>query len=467
VWTPNCHEWLLLQLAAAQAQLVLVNINPAYRSHEMRYVIGKSRMRALFLWESDERGDYRHILEEARNGHPDNLVHSIFLGQESWHSMLASPGPLPARVADPYDVANIQYTSGTTGDPKGVLLTHHNLVNNGMVISSGFVATEQDRICVPVPLYHCFGCVIGAMTWILSGAAMILPSARFDALSVLEAIDAEQATMVYGVPAMFIAELDHPQFSRFRFTSLRTGMMAGSPCPIEVMKRVIHDMHCAGVIIGYGQTESSPIITMSKVDDPVATRVTTVGTVRPNTEVKVISTEDGATVPFGEEGELCARGYMVMKGYDGDPVTTAATVDSDGWLHTGDLARMQPDGYIKITGRAKDTIIRGGENISPREIEEFLHTHPKVSDVQVVGVPDLRLGEAVAAWVRLSPGAEATEEEIGEFCRGKIAHFKIPKHIRFVDSFPMTISGKVQKFRMREFEIQQRNLQAAAGVETA
>jgi fatty-acyl-CoA synthase len=467
VWTPNCHEWLLLQLAAAQAQLVLVNINPAYRSHEMRYVIGKSRMRALFLWESDERGDYRRILAEARDGHPDSLVHTVFLGHASWRRMLASPGPLPTRTADPHDVANIQYTSGTTGDPKGVLLTHHNLVNNGTVIAGGFHASEHDRICVPVPLYHCFGCVIGAMTWILSGAAMILPSERFDALSVLQAIEAEQATMVYGVPAMFIAELNHPEFPRFRLNSLRTGMMAGSPCPIEIMKRVMNDMHCAGVVIGYGQTESSPIITMSKVDDPVSTRVTTVGTVMPNTEVKIVSTEDGSTVPFGEEGELCARGYMVMKGYDGDPETTAATVDAEGWLHTGDLARMQPDGYIKITGRAKDTIIRGGENISPREVEEFLHTHPKIADVQVVGVPDLQLGEAIAAWVSLTAGAESTEEEIRDFCRGKIAHFKIPKYVRFVDGFPMTVSGKVQKFRMRHHEIQQRGLQAADRIEMA
>jgi fatty-acyl-CoA synthase len=460
VWSPNCHEWLLLQLAAARARLVLVNLNPAYRSHEMRFVLARSRMRALFLWEKDERGDYLAILAEARDGHRDNLRHTVCIGGDSWRRMLSNPGPLPAPGGDPQEVANIQYTSGTTGDPKGVLLTHYNLVNNGLVIAGGFEATEQDRICVPVPLYHCFGCVIGAMTWILTGAAMVLPSARFDALAVLQAIDAEQCTMVYGVPAMFIAELEHPEFPRFRLSSLRTGMMAGAPCPIEVMKRVINDMHCRGVIIGYGQTESSPIITMSKVDDPVLTRCTTVGTVRPNTEARIVHTETGEMVPCGEEGELHARGYLVMKGYDGDPETTAATVDGDGWLHTGDLARMEPDGYIRITGRAKDTIIRGGENISPREVEEYLHTHPKIADVQVVGVPDHRLGEAVAAWVRLRAGASASEEEVRDFCRGRIAHFKVPQYVRFVESFPMTISGKVQKFRMRDHEIAARGLSA-------
>ncbi len=454
VWSPNCHEWLLLQLAAARCGLVLVNLNPAYRSHEMRYVIQRSRMRALFLWERDERGDYLAILADARDGQRDELRHVIGIGRESWRGMLGSPGELPESTPAPHAVANIQYTSGTTGNPKGVLLTHHNLVNNGAVIAGGFEATEHDRICLPVPLYHCFGCVIGAMTWILTGAAMVLPSARFDALAVLEAIDAEQCTMVYGVPAMFIAELEHPEFQRFRLTSLRTGMMAGSPCPIEVMKRVMADMHCPGVIIGYGQTESSPIITMSKLDDAVEKRVSTVGVVMPNAEVKIVSTETAEIVAYGEEGELCARGYMVMKGYDGDPETTAATIDSEGWLHTGDLARMQSDGYIRITGRAKDTIIRGGENISPREVEEFLHTHPKIADVQVVGVPDRRLGEAVAAWIRLRAGETATEEEFREFCRGQIAHFKIPQYIRFVDSFPMTISGKVQKFLMREREIE-------------
>jgi len=460
VWASNCAEWILLQLACARAQLVLVNINPAYRSHELRYVLARSQMRALFLREADERGDYRHILEEAREGQSLALRHEVYLGHESWRRMLENPGALPTLRADCAAVANMQYTSGTTGSPKGVLLTHRNLVNNGIVIADGFHATGHDRICVPVPLYHCFGSVIGSMTWIVSGACLILPAARFDALATLQAVAAERATMLYGVPAMFIAELEHPEFARFDLTPLRTGMMAGAPCPIEIMRRVMTEMHCAGITIGYGQTESSPIITMSQADDPMETRVTTVGCVRPNTEAKIVSPA-GETVPFGEQGELCARGYMVMPGYDQDPEATRRAIDPEGWLHTGDLAVMRPDGYIRITGRAKDMIIRGGENISPREVEEFLHTHPKVAEVQVVGVPDAKLGEVVACWVRLRAGEAATAEEILEFCRGRIAHFKIPQYVRFVDAYPMTVSGKVQKFRMRELEVRERGLEGA------
>lgn len=465
VWSPTCAEWIFLQLACARAQLVLVNINPAYRSHELRYVLTRSGMRALFLWESDERADYRRILDEASDGQTLALRHVVYLGGQAWRDMLEKDGELPSKPADIWDVANMQYTSGTTGSPKGVLLMHRNLVNNGVVIAGGFHATENDRICVPVPMFHCFGSVIGSMTWIVSGATMVLPGARFDARATLEAIDAERATIVYGVPAMFIAELEHPEFARFDLTSLRSGMMAGAPCPIEIMRRVIADMHCSGMLIGYGQTESTPIITMSKVDDNVETRVTTVGCPMPNTEVKVVS-PSGETVPVDQQGELCTRGYLVMKGYDQDPEATRRAVDPDGWLHTGDLATMRSDGYIKITGRAKDTIIRGGENISPREVEEFLHTHPKVAEVQAVGVPDQKLGETVACWVRLRSGETATEDDIREFCRGKIAHFKIPQYIRFVDAFPMTISGKVQKFRIREREIQDRGL-AGAMTETA
>jgi fatty-acyl-CoA synthase len=466
IWSASCLEWILLQLACARARVVLVNINPAFRSHELRYVLDRSGMRALFLWEEDDRASYRHILEEARRGQPLALEHAVYFGQESWRRMLDRRGSLPVEPAGAHEVANMQYTSGTTGSPKGVLLTHHNLVNNGAAIANCLCATFSDRICVPVPLYHCFGCVIGSMVWIVSGCALIIPAARFDALATLQAMEAERATMIYGVPAMFIAELEHPDFARFDLRSLRTGVMAGAPCPIEIMKRVMTDMHCSGVTIAYGQTESSPVITMSQVNDPVELRVSTVGCALPNTEVKIVD-PSGEMAPIGEQGELCTRGYLVMRGYDGDHEATRGAIDDEGWLHTGDLATMREDEYIRITGRAKDMIIRGGENISPREIEEFLHLHPKIAEVQVVGVPDLRLGEAVAVWVRLRAGESAAEDDIREFCRGRIAHFKIPQYIRFVDEFPMTVSGKVQKFRMREHEVRERGLEMAAAVRTA
>jgi fatty-acyl-CoA synthase len=461
IWSANCAEWLLLQFACARAQLVLVNINPAYRSHELRYVLGRSGMRALFLWEQDERGQYLQILEEAREGQTLALEHVVRLGQEEWRGLFEGGGELPAAPASPDDVVNMQYTSGTTGSPKGVLLTHRNILNNGLLIARGLGATERDRICVPVPLYHCFGCVMGSMVCLVSGAAMVIPAARFDVLATLEAIDRESATVIYGVPAMFIAELEHPRFREFDCGSLRSGIMAGAPCPIEVMKRVVADMHCGGMTICYGQTESAPVITMSHADDDLERRVTTVGCAMPRTEVKVVSAL-GETLPAGVQGELCTRGYLVMRGYDQDAEATARAIDAEGWLHTGDLAVMREDGYLKITGRAKDMIIRGGENISPREIEEFLHTHPKIAEVQVVGVPDARLGEAVAVWVRLRAGETATEEEVREFCRGRIAHFKVPQYVRFVESFPMTVSGKVQKFRMREKEVEERNLKTIA-----
>ncbi len=467
VWSANCIEWILLQYASAQAGVVLVNVNPAYRTHELRYVLGSSKIRALFLWERDARADYLQILRDSRNGGGLPLDHVILFGQELWNRMLARGVDVSPHALSPEDVANIQYTSGTTGAPKGVLLTHRNLLNNGALIALCLGADEHDRICIPVPLYHCFGCVIGTMAAVTSGAAMIVPSAQFDARATLEAVHAERATAIYGVPTMFIAELDHPEFASFDLTSLRKGVMAGSPCPIEIMKRVVSDMHCEGMTIAYGQTESSPVITMSRVDDSIELRVSTVGRAMPNTEVKIVSTGTGETVPLGEQGELCTRGYLVMKGYDGDPDATSEAVDSEGWLHTGDLAVMQPNGCFRMTGRSKDTIIRGGENIYPREIEEFLYTHPKVADVTVVGLPDARLGETVCAWIRLKNGSAATAEEFREFCRGKIAYFKIPQHIRFVDAFPMTVSGKIQKFRIRETEIRDRGLEQAAAIETA
>jgi fatty-acyl-CoA synthase len=467
IWASNCVEWVLLQYGAARASVVLVNVNPAYRSHELSYVLRKSRIRALFLRESDARANYRQILEESRAGESLPLEHVVWLGEPSWGAMLAGGADRDPHAGAAGDTANIQYTSGTTGSPKGVLLTHRNLLNNGMAISLALKASERDRICAPVPLYHCFGCVIGCMVSVVSGAALILPSAQFDALATLEAIHAERATAIYGVPTMFIAELEHPEFSRFDMTSLRTGVMAGAPCPIELMRRVADKMHCGEMTIAYGQTESSPVITMSAVTDPMELRVTTVGAALANTEVRLACPETRQPVPMGKIGELCTRGYLVMQGYDEDPAATSEVIDAEGWLHTGDLAVMHPDGYISFKGRAKDTIIRGGENIYPREVEDFLHTHPKIADVYVVGLPDEKLGETVLAWVQLKDAEEATEEEIRSFCRGKIAYFKIPQYIKFVDSFPQTVTKKVQKFLIREQEIRERGLQQLAQRETA
>jgi fatty-acyl-CoA synthase len=467
VWSTNCVEWVLLQLATARSGLVLVNVNPAYRAHELAFVLRKSRMRALFLHDQDARANYLEILEEARRGTEAPLRHVVRLDHPSWEQMLAGGRDVPARVASPEEVVNIQYTSGTTGSPKGVLLTHRNLVNNALAVGQALRFTEQDKLCAPVPLYHCFGCVMSSLLCVVFGGTLVLPAPQFDALATLQAIHRERATALYGVPTMFIAELEHPEFRRFDLTSLRTGIMAGAPCPIEVMRRVIDQMHCPQMLIAYGQTEASPAVTASQVNDSLELRVSTVGCALPNTEVKIISPATGETLPAGEQGELCTRGYLVMKGYDDEPEATRRAVDEEGWLHTGDLATMQPNGYFRITGRAKEMIIRGGENIYPREIEEFLYTNPKIADVYVVGLPDLKLGETVLAWIRLKAGESATEQEIREFCRGRIAHFKIPQYIRFVDSFPMTVTGKVQKFRIREEEIRARGLEQAAQVETA
>jgi fatty-acyl-CoA synthase len=465
-WATNCAEWIYLQLACPQAGLVLVNVNPAYRALELAYVLKRSGMKALFLRCEDARSKYRDILEQATRGEKFALEYVVYLGEDSWDNMIADGIDIPPFAANCHDVLNIQYTSGTTGSPKGVLLTHHNLINNGRICAHGLRYTEQDRLCSPVPMYHCFGCVIGTMTVITTGAAMILPAPSFDPLATMQAIHDERATAIYGVPTMFIAQLTHPEFPRFDFTSLRTGVMAGAPCPIEVMNRVVNEMHCAQMTIMYGQTECSPIITMASVDDTVERRVSTVGCSAPETEIKIISPE-GSIVPVGEQGELCGRGYAIMKGYDQDPDATARAVDQEGWLHTGDLATMRPDGYFRITGRLKDMIIRGGENIYPREVEEFLYTHPKIADVQVVGLPDEKLGETVAAWIKLKAGETAVEDDIRDFCKGKIAHFKIPHYIRFVDSFPMTVTGKIQKFVIRQTEVEQRHLEKAASIETA
>ena len=466
LWSTNCVEWVALHLGCARAGAILVNVNPAYRSHELAFTLRKSRMKALFLWERDGRAEYAQILAEAMRGQALSLEHVVVFGTPAWAEFLRAKGEVHPAI-QPEDVANIQYTSGTTGTPKGVMLTHRNQVNNGRMLAQGMRYTERDRVCIPVPMYHCFGCVIGTMSALASGAAIILPNWTFDARATLEAVEAEQATSLYGVPAMFIAELGLPEFGNFNLTSLRTGMMAGAPCPVEVMKRVMCEMHCNELTIGYGQTESTPVVTMSTPCDPVEVRVSTIGKALPCTEMKIVSPLDGATVPTGEQGEVCARGYMVMKGYDDEPEATARAVDREGWLHTGDLGVMRDDGYIHLTGRAKDMIIRGGENVYPREVEEFLYKHPKIAEVQVVGIPDERLGELVLAWIRLKTGESATEDEIRRFCENQIAYFKIPQHVRFVDEFPMTVTGKIQKFKIREIETKERGLERLANRETA
>ena len=466
LWSTNCIEWIVMHMGCARAGAALVNVNPAYRSHELQYTLKKSQMKVLFLWHKDKRADYEEILGRARHGLDLELKHTIYFDSPEWPALLHETGELPAHVGVE-DVANIQYTSGTTGLPKGVMLTHHNIVNNGQFLAQGFHYTEQDRICLPVPLFHCYGCVIGTMTSVNTGAAILLPNWTFDPRATLKTVHEERATSVYGVPAMYVAEMALPDFASYDLTSLRTGMMSGAPCPVELMKRVLDEMHCRELVIAYGQTETSPVVTMSDAADSIEIRVKTVGRAMPQTEIQIVSTVTGEMLPVGEQGEVCARGYAVMKGYDGDPDGTATVIATDGWLHTGDLGIMHGDGCIHLTGRSRDVIIRGGENIYPREVEEFLYTHPKVDEAQVVGIPNARLGEIVAAWVRLRPGVVATEEEIREWCKGQIAYYKIPEHIRFVDDFPATLSGKIQKYKIREFEIEARGLQLEANAATA
>ena len=466
LWSTNCIEWIVMHMGCARAGAALVNVNPAYRSHELQFTLTRSRMKALFLWHRDKRADYEEILNRARHGLSLELKHTIYFDSPEWLALKYTPGELPAQVSVD-DVANIQYTSGTTGLPKGVMLTHHNIVNNGQFLAQGFHYTEEDRIVVPVPLFHCYGCVIGTMSALNSGAAIILPNWTFDPRATLKAVHDERATSVYGVPAMYVAEMALPDFAGYDLTSLRTGMMSGAPCPVELMKRVLGEMHCGELVIAYGQTETSPVVTMSDAADSIEIRVNTVGRAMPQTEIQIASTVTGETLPAGMQGEVCVRGYALMKGYDGDAEGTAQVIREDGWLRTGDLGIMREDGCINLTGRSRDVIIRGGENIYPREVEEFLYTHPKVDEAQVVGIPNARLGEIVAAWVRLKPGLDATEEEIKEFCRGQIAYYKIPEHVRFVDDFPATLSGKIQKYKIREFEIEARGLQSVANAATA
>mgnify|MGYP001822477074 CR=1 FL=1 len=474
IWAPNCAEWCLTQFATARIGAVLVNINPAYRVFELEYALNTSGCRAIIAAERFKSSEYLRMLQdlapELEHCAPGRLQAAklpaletvIRMGSERTAGMLnfgevsEMGGALEReqlnRIAGeltPQDVINIQFTSGTTGNPKGAALTHHNILNNANQVAHGMRFTERDRLCIPVPMYHCFGMVLGKLACVTTGATAVFPADAFEAGSVLETVDAERCTALHGVPTMFIAELEHPEFDRYDLTALRTGIMAGAPCPVEVMKKVIARMHMAEVLIAYGQTECSPVNHMTLADDPLAKRVETVGRAGPHLEVKIVD-EQGEIVPVGTAGDICTRGYAVMKGYWEDPEKTAETVDADGWLHSGDLGVMDEEGYVAVVGRLKDMIIRGGENIYPREIEEFLYTHPKIQDAKVIGVADEKYGEEVCAWVQLKDGETLTEDEIRDFCKANIAYFKVPRYVRLVDEFPMTITGKVQKFRMRE-----------------
>jgi fatty-acyl-CoA synthase len=461
MWSPNSYEWLLVQYATAKAGIILVNINPAYRTSELEYAMNQSGCRMLIAAPSFKTSDYVAMIDEVRPNLA-TLERTVFVGSDDWDALLTAGDSVPVdrlrkRMAglEFDDAVNIQYTSGTTGFPKGATLSHHNVLNNGFFIGEGCGYTERDRVCVPVPFYHCFGMVLGNLACTTHGATIVLPEAAFDPLAVLETVEAERCTSLYGVPTMFIAELDHPDFGRFDLTSLRTGIMAGATCPVEVMKQVVSRMHMDEVTICYGMTETSPVSTQTSQSDTLEQRVSTVGRVHPHVEIKIVDNETGQTVERGQTGELLTRGYSVMLGYWDEPDRTATVIDQARWMHTGDLATMDPEGYVDIVGRIDDLIIRGGENVYPREIEEFLYTHPDIVDAQVTGVPDSKMGEEIMAWVKPRAGATLSPDDVRNFCRGRIAHFKVPRYVRFTDEFPMTISGKVQKFRMREMAREQ------------
>ena len=478
IWSPNNAEWIVTQYATAKAGLILVNINPAYRLSEVEYVLNKVGCRALVTATRFKTSDYIGMvntvapeLARSRPGHLDaaklpDLRAVLQIGG-------AAPGTIPfdqvytmggaeersklAELSEQLqfdDPINIQFTSGTTGLPKGATLTHHNILNNGFFLAQAMRYTDRDRVCIPVPMYHCFGMVIGSLACLTSGAAIVLPGEGFDPLTTLETVAEEKCTSLYGVPTMFIAELDHPNFKNFDLSSLRTGMMAGAPCPVEVMRRCITDMNLTDITIGYGMTETSPVSTQTLIGDSLDRQTGTVGTVHPHVEIKIVDT-GGRVVPTGVSGEFCTRGYSVMLGYWGDEERTAEAIDKAGWMHTGDLATMDDDGYFNIVGRIKDMVIRGGENIYPREIEEFLYRHPAVQEVQVFGVPDTRFGEELCAWIKLREGSSLTSDDVKAFCKDQIAHYKVPRHVRFVTEFPMTVTGKMQKFLMRERMIEE------------
>ncbi|MBP6383067.1 MAG: AMP-binding protein [Pseudomonadales bacterium] len=474
IWAPNCVEWCLTQYATARIGAIMVCINPAYRLYELEYALNKVECKAIIAAERFRSNDYLAMLQtlapELARAEPGQLDAHRLPHLETVIRMGDTPTPgmfgfdairaavsaadtarvdaVAARLR-PGDPINIQFTSGTTGNPKGATLTHLNILNNGRIVGDGMRLTEHDSLCVPVPLYHCFGMVMSSLACITHGAAAVFPAAAFDPLATLEAVTAERCTALHGVPTMFMAELDHPRFAEFDLSTLRTGIMAGAPCPVEVMNRVLTQMHMAEVLIAYGQTETSPVNHMTRADDPIEKRVATVGRPAAHCEIRIVDPE-GHTLPVGEKGEICCRGYAVMHGYWGDAEKTRETIDAQGWLHSGDIGVMDPEGYVQVTGRIKDMIIRGGENIYPREVEEFLFTHPDIQDVQVFGIPDPRYGEQVCAWIRVRAGAVLDADAVKVFCKDRITHFKVPQLIRFVNEFPMTVTGKVQKFRMRE-----------------
>jgi fatty-acyl-CoA synthase len=456
IWSPNCAEWVLVQYATAKAGIVLVNINPAYRTSELAYALRQSGCRALVSARAFKTSDYAAMIEEVRGELPA-LERVVLLDSDEWDQLLAGgDAELEPRQFD--EPINIQYTSGTTGFPKGATLSHHNILNNGYFVGEGCGYDENDRVCIPVPFYHCFGMVLGNLACTTHGACMVIPAPAFDPVASLEAVAAERCTSLYGVPTMFIAELEHERFREFDLSTLRTGIMAGSPCPIETMRRVVSEMHMDEVTICYGMTETSPVSTQTAAGDPLEKRVSTVGRVHPHVEVKILDPESGAIAPRGETGELCTRGYSVMLGYWDDAERTAEVLDRARWMHTGDLATMDDDGYVNIVGRIKDMVIRGGENLYPREIEEFLMGHPDVADVQVVGIPDARYGEELMAFVVPRGGAEPDAEAIAEFCDGRIARHKVPRYVRCVGEFPLTVTGKVQKYKLREQAIEELGL---------
>ncbi|HVS49523.1 MAG TPA: AMP-binding protein [Candidatus Dormibacteraeota bacterium] len=472
IWSPNRYEWVIVQYATAAIGAILVNINPAYRTSELEYALNQSGISFLILAAGFRQADYRAMLAEV-TGRCPSLREALVL-EDGWEALKRDAAKVTERDLHELestlqfdDPINIQYTSGTTGFPKGATLTHHNILNNGYFIGETLEYTERDRVCIPVPFYHCFGMVLGNLACTTHGATMVVPAEAYDPVATMQTVQQERCTSLYGVPTMFIGELENPRFNEFDFSSLRTGIMAGSPCPVEVMKKVQTVMHIPEMTIAYGMTETSPVSTQCNTDDPLERRVSTVGRVHPHVEIKVVDPATGAVVPRGTAGELCSRGYIVMRGYWNNEEATREAIDPARWMHTGDLATMDDEGYVNIVGRIKDMIIRGGENIYPREVEEFLYSHPDIADVQVIGVPSEKYGEEVMAWVKLREGASASGDALAAWCKGKVATYKIPRHWKFVDGFPMTVTGKIQKFKMREIAIEELGLAKAAGVHTA
>src|SRR5258708_3545306 len=472
IWAPNRYEWTVIQYATARIGAILVNITPSYKSAELEYVLNQSGVSLLVLARAFRTSDYVGLLAEVKGNCPD-LREALVL-EDGWDALLrdgasVSDEQLAEREASlrPEDPINIQYTSGTTGFPKGATLSHRNILNNGFFIGETLAYTDTDRVCIPVPFYHCFGMVLGNLACTTHGATMVVPAEAYEPLVVMETVQAERCTSLYGVPTMFIGELDHPDFGKFDFSTLRTGIMAGSPCPVEVMKKVQSLMNAKQMTICYGMTETSPVSTQSTMDDPLEKRVATVGRVHTHIEVKIVDPVTGETAPRGDGGELCTRGYSVMLGYWNNEEATKLAIDADGWMHTGDLATMDDEGYVNIAGRTKDMVIRGRENIYPLDTPQLLYTHPNVSDVQVIGVPSLKYGEEVMAWVKLREGTAATGDELAAFCKNRIASYKIPRYWKFVDEYPMTVTGKIQKYKMREVAVEELGLEAAASTVSA